>query len=202
VIAQAQAARADVAHLSRELTASERDLRLARQRAAGEVASLEQARSERAAYLGELQRRRQIEQHRVAELESRARAAETRARAVAVQAEAATSIASIGTRTPPAPPSQSDLAASRNAGVRTLVVVTTGYALPGTTATGLPVGHGIVAVDPTVIPLGTRMTIPGYGEAVAADTGGAIKGVRVDIWFPTRKKALAWGWQTLTVTLH
>ena len=81
------------------------------------------------------------------------------------------------------------------------MVVSTGYALPGTTATGLPVGHGIVAVDPNVIPLGTRMYVPGYGEAVAADTGPAITGVRIDLWFPTQKEALAWGWQTLTVTL-
>jgi 3D (Asp-Asp-Asp) domain-containing protein len=53
-----------------------------------------------------------------------------------------------------------------------------------------------------VIPLGTRLTIPGYGEAIAADTGPAIRGVRVDLWFPTQRQALAWGWRTLTVTLH
>ena len=58
----------------------------------------------------------------------------------------------------------------------------TGYCLQGTTATGLPVGPGIVAIDPTVIPLGTRMTIPGYGEGVAADTGGGIQGARIDVW--------------------
>jgi 3D (Asp-Asp-Asp) domain-containing protein len=81
-------------------------------------------------------------------------------------------------------------------------VLSTGYALPGTTATGLPVGPGIVAVDPAVIPLGTRMTIPGYGEGVAADTGGEIKGARIDLWFPTRKQALAWGWRTVTITIH
>ena len=57
-----------------------------------------------------------------------------------------------------------------------MTVYATGYCLKGTTATGLPVGPGIVAVDPSVIPLGTRMTIPGYGEGVAADTGGAIQG--------------------------
>ena len=51
-----------------------------------------------------------------------------------------------------------------------------GYALHGTTATGVPVGWGVVAVDPSVIPLGTRMTIPGYGEGVASDTGGAVQG--------------------------
>src|SRR5581483_2137113 len=88
------------------------------------------------------------------------------------------------------------------AGARTMVVVSTGYALPGTTATGLPVGPGVVGVDPSVIPLGTRMTIPGYGEGVAADTGGAIVGNRIDLWFPTEREAEQWGWQTLTITLH
>ena len=63
-----------------------------------------------------------------------------------------------------------------------MTVYATGYCLRGTTATGLPVGPGIVATDPSVIPLGTRMTIPGYGEGVAADTGGAITGKRIDVW--------------------
>ena len=44
--------------------------------------------------------------------------------------------------------------------------------------------YGIVAVDPAIIPLGTRMFIPGYGEAVAADTGGAVKGYIIDLGFP------------------
>ena len=60
----------------------------------------------------------------------------------------------------------------------------------GTTATGLPTGHGVVAVDPKVIPLGTRLYIPGYGEAVAGDTGGNIKGPRIDLGFDDIKK----GW--------
>jgi uncharacterized protein YabE (DUF348 family) len=54
----------------------------------------------------------------------------------------------------------------------------------GRTATGVLVTYGIVAVDPTVIPLGTRMFIPGYGYAVAADTGGAVKGYIIDLGFP------------------
>ena len=49
---------------------------------------------------------------------------------------------------------------------------------PGHTARGLPVGWGIAAVDPSVIPLGTRFIVPGYGDAVAADTGWAIVGAR------------------------
>ncbi|HYM15629.1 MAG TPA: ubiquitin-like domain-containing protein [Dehalococcoidia bacterium] len=54
----------------------------------------------------------------------------------------------------------------------------------GHTATGAIVTYGIVAVDPTVIPLGTKMFIPGYGYAVAADTGGAVKGYIIDLGYP------------------
>jgi 3D (Asp-Asp-Asp) domain-containing protein len=81
-------------------------------------------------------------------------------------------------------------------------VVATAYTTQGTTATGIPTGPGIVAVDPTVIPLGTRMTIPGYGEAVAADTGSAVKGLRIDVWVATAAEAAQWQWQTVTITLH
>jgi len=51
----------------------------------------------------------------------------------------------------------------------------------GITASGIPAGYGVVAVDPWVIPLGTRLYIPGYGEAIAADTGGAIHGNKIDL---------------------
>ena len=78
----------------------------------------------------------------------------------------------------------------------------TGYSLKGRTATGVSVGYGIVAVDPGVIPLGTKMTIPGYGQGVAADTGGAVVGARIDLWFPTRAEALAWGTRTVSISLH
>ena len=58
-----------------------------------------------------------------------------------------------------------------------------------TTATGLKTGYGVVAVDPRVIPLGTRLYIPGYGLATAGDTGGNIKGTRVDLGFDDVKSA-------------
>ena len=97
-----------------------------------------------------------------------------------------------------------ELAATPSAGQsgRTLTVLATGYSLTGHTSTGVPVGYGVVAVDPSVIALGTKMTIPGYGEGVAADTGGAVAGAHIDLWFPTEAEALAWGSRTVTVTLH
>jgi len=59
----------------------------------------------------------------------------------------------------------------------------------GRTAIGLKIGHGVVAVDPRVIPLGTRLFIEGYGHAVAADTGSAIKGHRIDLGVDTRRES-------------
>jgi cystine transport system substrate-binding protein len=84
----------------------------------------------------------------------------------------------------------------------TLTVSSTGYSLPGRTATGIPVGWGVIAVDPAVIPLGTRLTVPGYGEGVAADTGSAVRGATIDLWFPSLGQAQAWGRRTVTITLH
>lgn len=150
-------------------------------RAERTAASLASARAQRVAYIASLARQRRLNARQIAALDSRARAVVERAQVVQAQAAAAPSVV---------------------AGPRTLTVTATGYSLPGRTATGLPVGPGIVAVDPSVIPLGTRMTIPGYGEGVAADTGGAIVGNTIDLWFPTVADALAWGRRTVTITLH
>ena len=75
------------------------------------------------------------------------------------------------------------------------------YGCSGTTASGRPAGHGIVAVDPRVIPLGTRMYIPGYGHAVAGDTGGAIRGNRIDLGFNSNAQAFQFGRRPVTVYL-
>ena len=85
-------------------------------------------------------------------------------------------------------------------GKRQLVVSATCYDLPGHTATGMPVGHGVVAVDPSVISLGTRMYVPGYGNGVAADVGSGIQGAAVDLWM-TPSQCAAWGRRTVTITL-
>jgi 3D (Asp-Asp-Asp) domain-containing protein len=71
----------------------------------------------------------------------------------------------------------------------------------GLTAIGIPVREGIVAVDPSVIPLGSKIYVEGYGEALAADTGGVIKGNRIDVFFDCREKALQWGRRTVQVRI-
>lgn len=63
----------------------------------------------------------------------------------------------------------------------------------GNTAIGLQAGYGVVAVDPDVIELGTRLYIEGYGYAVAGDTGGAIKGNTIDVCFMTLDECYKWG---------
>ena len=76
------------------------------------------------------------------------------------------------------------------------------YSLPGKTALGIPVRKGVVAVDPRLIPLGTRLHVPGYGRGIAADVGVAIKGRIIDLWFPTRAAARKWGRRTVRITVY
>lgn len=86
---------------------------------------------------------------------------------------------------------------------KALTVVATSYALSGRSATGTNFssnpGAKVIAVDPGVIPLGSRVNIPGFGVYIAADTGGNIKGNRIDIHVPTKAAALNFGRKTLTV---
>ena len=63
----------------------------------------------------------------------------------------------------------------------------------GLTAMGIPAARGVVAVDPRVIPLGSRVYIPGYGIAIAADTGGAIRGERIDLCMETYSECMNFG---------
>jgi 3D (Asp-Asp-Asp) domain-containing protein len=69
----------------------------------------------------------------------------------------------------------------------------------GRTATGMPARYGVVAVDPRVIPLGSRLYIQGYGTAIAADTGGAIRGNRIDLCMDSYRSAIDFGRQPVKV---
>ncbi|MFL2060342.1 3D domain-containing protein [Marinilactibacillus psychrotolerans] len=91
---------------------------------------------------------------------------------------------------------------------RTVQVSATGYStqqanLSTHTATGidLRVNPRVIAVDPSVIPLGSTVEIPGKGVYIAGDTGGAIKGNKIDIHFSTVSEAFAWGRKTITVKI-
>lgn len=69
----------------------------------------------------------------------------------------------------------------------------------GQTATGMKPQVGVIAVDPRVIPLGTKLYVEGYGNAIAGDTGGAIKGKRVDLFFNTQKECTNYGRRSVKV---
>jgi 3D (Asp-Asp-Asp) domain-containing protein len=89
-------------------------------------------------------------------------------------------------------------------GSRALSMVATAYTAydrgcSGYTANGNRLRRGLVAVDPNVIPLGTRLFIEGYGYAVADDVGSAIKGNHIDLAFESRSSALEFGRQRVTV---
>ena len=88
-----------------------------------------------------------------------------------------------------------------------LLVVATAYApyhgrgVDGVTAMGLPARRGVVAVDPRLIPLGSVLYVEGYGVALSADTGGAIRGRRIDVCFDTPGEAYRWGRRVVRVYL-
>ena len=75
----------------------------------------------------------------------------------------------------------------------------------GTTATGVNLhanpGAKVIAVDPNVIPLGSKVYVEGYGYAVASDTGGAIKGSKIDVFFPSKTDAYRWGRKTVKIKI-
>lgn len=73
------------------------------------------------------------------------------------------------------------------------------YTGGGTTASGLPAAVGRIAVDPGVIPLGTRVYVEGYGFATAADTGGNIKGNTIDVYYNSESQCRQWGCRYITI---
>ena len=103
--------------------------------------------------------------------------------------------------TPPPPPAPTATAAPSSSSGATLgTFVVTCYDNHGTTASGAHTGSNTVAVDPSVIPLGSTIDIAGVGPRVAQDTGSAIKGRRLDIWMPTVAGCAQWGVQSRQVS--
>ena len=69
----------------------------------------------------------------------------------------------------------------------------------GQTSSGKMAKRGTVAADPRVFKIGTKLYIPGYGEGVVEDIGGAIKGRHIDLWFSTHQEAKRWGKRYLKI---
>jgi uncharacterized protein YabE (DUF348 family) len=106
-------------------------------------------------------------------------------------------VVEIGTRRQQESLSSRDM--SLGPGMQAMTVVATAYTGGGTTAAGWQAGPGIIAVDPSMIPLGTKVYIPGIGVVRAEDTGGAIVGNRIDIWMASESDAANWGARTITI---
>ncbi|OLO27442.1 hypothetical protein BTR23_20270 [Alkalihalophilus pseudofirmus] len=124
-------------------------------------------------------------------------------------------VVAVGTRQPTptvsrgSSPSTSQTSTSSGSG-RTMTVTATAYTAncsgcSGITATGINLNNNrnmkVIAVDPNVIPLGSRVHVEGYGEAIAGDTGGAIRGNKIDVHVPTKSEAYRWGSRQVKITI-
>ena len=114
-------------------------------------------------------------------------------------------VVAVGTKPKPV-----QVASRGNESGREMYVVATAYTAScsgcsGTTATGINLhvnsSAKVIAVDPRVIPLGTKVWVEGYGYAVAADTGGAIKGNKIDVFIASKAEAYRWGRKTVKIKI-
>ncbi|MED1741313.1 LysM peptidoglycan-binding domain-containing protein [Bacillus swezeyi] len=111
----------------------------------------------------------------------------------------------------PAPKQEKETVSRSNtsqSAAKEMTVTATAYTandggMSGVTATGIDLKANknakVIAVDPSVIPLGSKVHVEGYGEATAADTGGAIKGNKIDVFVPSKSAAKNWGVKTVKV---
>ncbi len=169
------------------------------------VRRLEAATLGRRQTIAALRRRESLSRAKVEALESRARMAadaSDRLNRRSLPVRPSTVLSPAASDADDLEPVDAAVPADQVGSERTLVVDAVAYHLPGHTASGLPVGVGVIAVDPSVIPLGTRVFVPGYGPAVAADVGSAIKGNTIDLWMPSTSAARAWGRRTVTITVY
>jgi 3D (Asp-Asp-Asp) domain-containing protein/peptidoglycan hydrolase CwlO-like protein len=191
IIDQLTKARSDLRLALARLAARRAELRATLDQAEDTHAYLLRVEAQQTAYLARLRRQQDLNRAQISKLSAQAEASEQQSEDLASDGGNAGGGGGSTPAPPPPPPGGSKVTVS-----------STGYCLRGTTATGIPVGWGVVAVDPAFIPLGTRMFVPGYGEGVAADTGSAVRGAMIDVWFPKCAQAQAWGRRTVTITLH
>jgi 3D (Asp-Asp-Asp) domain-containing protein len=176
IVAATSAAHVRLLRSQRRLAAEERRLEHSLAAARQAEARLATAVASRSAYISSLRAQERLRAEQVRSVEAQAQTAQQKSEQLAPVTS---------------PPT----------GERQLTVSATCYDLSGRTATGMPVGQGVVAVDPSVIPLGTRLYVPGYGHGVAADVGGGIKGDTIDLWM-TPTQCAAWGRRTVTITIY
>ncbi|MCA0989577.1 G5 and 3D domain-containing protein [Guptibacillus algicola] len=107
-------------------------------------------------------------------------------------------------------PKKKSTSSSKSSSGKVLYVSSTAYTAnctgcSGITATGFNLksnpGAKVIAVDPSVIPLGSKVHVEGYGTAIAADTGGAIKGNKIDVFFSSKSAAYSWGRKSVKITI-
>src|SRR6478609_236040 len=124
----------------------------------------------------------------------------------AAQAKPSTPSTSVPSTSTPAPaPAQESKSVSKEITVEATAYTAYCAGCSGITATGIDLrsnpNRKVIAVDPRVIPLGSRVYVEGYGEAIAGDTGGAIKGTRVDLFMASQSSALNWGRKTVKLQI-
>jgi 3D (Asp-Asp-Asp) domain-containing protein len=193
IIEQARESRQHLAAIDARLAEQATELDALAAAAEQRVAQLAATTAARRSFVASLHRQQGLNAARVAAIEAQARTAEQRS----AEISPATEPLAADVDAPPAAP-----AATAATAPGTITVSSTGYSIHGRTSTGMQTAAGVVAVDPSVIPLGTRLTIPGYGTGIAADTGGSVHGNVIDLWFPTLQQARAWGRRTITITIH
>lgn len=130
------------------------------------------------------------------------------AKTAAAPAAPAKSVAPAKAPAPASAPAEKAPAAASTQSGKTMTVSATAYTAycagcSGTTATGIDLrsnpNQKVIAVDPSVIPLGSKVWVEGYGEAIAGDTGGAIKGNKIDLFIPSQGAALEFGRKDVTI---
>jgi 3D (Asp-Asp-Asp) domain-containing protein/peptidoglycan hydrolase CwlO-like protein len=191
IIEELTKARAALRTAITRLATRRAELRAALDQANAAHTYLARTQAQQNAYLASLRRQQDLNRSQISKLSAQAAASEQRSEDISSGGGGGGGEGAPPSPAPPPPESGSKVTVS-----------STGYCLRGTTSTGIPVGWGVIAVDPSFIPLGTRMFVPGYGEGVAADTGSAVQGATIDVWFPTCAQALGWGRRTVTITLH
>lgn len=132
-------------------------------------------------------------------------AAQAKPSTPATTAPSTPSTSTPSTSTPAPAPAQERKSVSKEITVEATAYTAYCAGCSGITATGIDLrsnpNRKVIAVDPRVIPLGSRVYVEGYGEAIAGDTGGAIKGTRVDLFMASQSSALNWGRKTVKLQI-